>query len=114
MMLFQRALERFEQRGARVIGASCDSQFVQRAWAEELGITYPMLADPNREAARAFDVLIEELSGIRDVPDRAVFIIDREGRVRYRWMAGIKGQPDVDEVLRELDEVIGNDAAGPG
>ena len=45
MLAFQRALEQFEQRGARVLGASCDSPFVQKAWAQELGLTYPLVAD---------------------------------------------------------------------
>src|SRR5690606_24769864 len=106
MLAFQRVLEQIERHGAWVVGASSDSPFVQKAWARELELDYPMFSDPQREAGRACDGLIQELSGIRDVHDRAVFIIDREGCIRYRWMARIKGQPDMEEVLRALDEVV--------
>lgn len=67
MLAFQRVLEQIERHGAWVVGASSDSPFVQKAWARELELDYPMFSDPQREAGRAFDVLIQELSGIRDV-----------------------------------------------
>lgn len=63
-----------------------------------------MLADANREASRAYQVLLPEpLAGIRDVSDRAVFVIGRGGTVRYRWLGNITGLPDVEEALKAVD-----------
>lgn len=97
-------LDRLTAKGAQVFGISIDSQFVQAAFAQQAGITYPMLGDPNREASRAFRVILEEpLVGIRDVADRAVFVVDRQGVVRYAWMGEIKGQPDVEAVVKAVE-----------
>jgi peroxiredoxin len=99
-------LDRLTQRDAQVFGISIDSQFVQAAFAREAGITYPMLGDPNREASRAFQVLLEEpLVGIRDVSDRAIFVVDRSGTVRYAWMGNITGQPDAEAVVRAVESL---------
>ena len=59
-----------------------------------------MLGDPNREASRANEVLLPDpVAGVRDVADRAVFVIDRGGTCRYAWLAEIRGQPASDAVL---------------
>jgi peroxiredoxin len=99
-------LDRFESRGAQVFGLSIDSHFCQDVFAKQAGISYPMLGDPNREAARGQRVLLEQpLAGIRDVTDRAVFVVDRSGTVRYAWMGQVSGQPDAEAVLKAVEGI---------
>jgi peroxiredoxin len=66
-----------------VYGVSPDSPFAQAAWAEKEGIRHPLLSDYQREAARAFDVVLPDLAGLGPGSQRAAFVIDREGVVRY-------------------------------
>lgn len=68
---------------AEVFGISVDSPFALGAWAKEEGFEFPLLSDFNREAATSYDVLYEDLMGLRGVAKRAAFVIDKEGVVRY-------------------------------
>ncbi|MAB83752.1 MAG: peroxiredoxin [Phycisphaerae bacterium] len=69
--------------GAKVFGISIDSPFVTAKFAEELGLPFPLLSDMNRDVCRMFDVLHEDLFGMRDVAKRSVFVIDKGGSVVY-------------------------------
>ena len=103
MVSFQRSLEQFAARGATVLGISIDSQFVQGAFAQHCGCTYPFLGDPNRDVSRAYGVLLpQELAGIRDVAERAVYVVGTDGAVRYAWSGNVTGMPDVAEVLAHV------------
>src|SRR5579875_481903 len=100
MQSIQQVLDQLTRKGARVYGISIDSQFVQGEFAKQAGLSYPLLGDPNREASRAYNVLLEApLAGINDVSDRSVFVVGRDGRVRYAWLGEIKGQPDTDAIV---------------
>ena len=97
---FERALSRFAEHGAQVVGISIDSVHSLRAWALSMGgITYPLLADfwPHGEVAKAYGVL-------RDggFAERAVFIIDRNGVVRYIDIHAMGEAPDPEQILEEL------------
>ena len=69
--------------GAKVFGISIDSPFVTAKFAEELGLPFPLLSDMNRDVSREWDVLHEDLFGMRDVAKRSVFVIDESGTVVY-------------------------------
>ncbi|NOT35051.1 MAG: redoxin domain-containing protein [Candidatus Eisenbacteria bacterium] len=66
-------------RGVEVFGVSVDSHHSNREFARRLGISFPLLADFDRKASAAWGLLLETgYSG------RALFLIDREGRVAWR------------------------------
>ncbi len=74
-----------------------------KAWAESLGgITYPLLSDfyPHGEVARAYGVLRAE-----GYTERAIFVIDKQGVIRYIDIHDISQQPDNEELFRVLAEV---------
>lgn len=73
---------------------STDSKYANAAWAKEMGITYPLLSDfhPQGAVARAYGVL--HAGGMAE---RAVFLIDKDGIVRYI---------DVHELLEVPDEAV--------
>jgi peroxiredoxin len=88
---------------AQVIGISVDSPFVVRRFAEETNADFPIVSDFNKETMQAFDVMYDEYFGLRGVAKRSVFVIDREGVVRYVWVDEDSGVlPPFEEVRAAL------------
>ncbi len=71
-------LPTFESDDVQVLAVSCDPMFALRAFAEQDGLTFPLLSDfwPHGATARAYGVFDEE----RGCSDRSTFIVDRDGR----------------------------------
>ncbi len=88
---------------AQVLGLSVDSTDCLRAWAESLGgITYPLLSDfyPHGQVAQLYGVLRAE-----GYSERAIFVIDKEGIVRYVDVHDIDHQPENDTLFAVLAEL---------
>jgi glutaredoxin len=90
---------------AQVLGISVDHVPCLKAWAESLGgISYPLASDfwPHGEVAKKFGAFIEA----EGKSERAIFVLDKQGIIRYIDIHDIDHQPDNDEVrkiLREID-----------
>ncbi|WP_047866484.1 redoxin domain-containing protein [Rubrobacter aplysinae] len=98
----QASLELFSQRGASVAAVSADSPWSHRAFAEQRGITFPLLSDFRGDALSEYGVQHE-----RGFPERAYFVIDSEGVIRTRRVEDSPGeQPPLNEVLADLDEAL--------
>lgn len=100
----EKNLERFKGLDAQVVGISIDSTHTNRAWAESLGgISYPLLCDfwPHGNVARDYGVFDEKAGR----SERAVFIIDKEGIVRYIDVHDIGEQPDEEQLFEELSKL---------
>jgi glutaredoxin-dependent peroxiredoxin len=90
---------RWEDIGAKVLGISIDSPFVNRRFAEETKVPFPLLSDFNKDASSAYGVLYPEYFGMRGVSKRAAFVVDREGIIRYAWVSEDAGaMPDFEEI----------------
>ncbi|GAK75730.1 alkyl hydroperoxide reductase subunit C-likeprotein [Nonlabens ulvanivorans] len=117
---FQTALGEFEKRNTIVIGASCDTPEVHFAWLNTAkddggieGVTYPILADSNRNLANMLDILdVEEeynddLEGYilkgDNVTFRATYLIDEEGTVFHEGVNHMPVGRNVNEFLRMID-----------
>jgi glutaredoxin len=88
---------------AQVLGISVDSVPCLQAWADSLGdITYPLLSDfyPHGEIIQRYGILRNE-----GYSERAIFVIDKHGIVRYVDVHDIEEQPDNDELFRVLAEL---------
>ena len=89
---------------AQVLGISVDHVPCLKAWAESLGgISYPLSSDfwPHGAVARKYGVLIEE----EGKSERAIFVLDKQGIIRYIDIHDIDHQPDNDEVRKVLREI---------
>ena len=96
----------FEELGVKVLAISVDSIFSHHAWAEKLGITFPLLSDFNREVVRLYDVIHEEILGLKGIAKRSVFVLDREGTVKYRWVSEDPAQlPNIEEIKANLEKL---------
>jgi peroxiredoxin len=101
----------WEDLDADVLGISVDSPFVTSRFRQEHGLPFPVLSDFNREAAREYGVLYEDFYGLKDVAKRAVFVIDRDGRVAYRWVSeDASVEPDYEEVKEAIRGLHGSRA----
>jgi len=104
-------LPKFEGSNVQVLGISVDHNPCLVAWAESLGgITYPLLSDfwPHGAVARQYGVLRTEGKS-----ERAIFIIDPQGFIRYIDIHDIGQQPDNDVLLTELARIQQNPALAP-
>jgi alkyl hydroperoxide reductase subunit AhpC len=100
---FGRRDAEFVARGAQVLGASIDTQYVHLAWREQhpglKEVPFPMLADTKRELSQALGVLDKR----EGVALRATFIVDPQGMIRWASVNDLNVGRNVDEVLRVLD-----------
>jgi glutaredoxin-dependent peroxiredoxin len=78
--------------------ASRDSPWTHVAWMQALDLDIPLLSDWNAEATHGFDVAFD-YRGMRDVSERAAFLIDGEGVIRGAWLYGTGELPDFDVLL---------------
>ncbi len=92
--------------GGQVIAVAVSSVFAQQAFARHLGVGFPLLSDWNRTVSPAYGVQYDVWRGHQGVAKRSVFVIDRQGIVRYRWVTDdALVLPDFDAataVLRQL------------
>lgn len=93
----------FQDRDTQVLGGSTDSEFVHLAWRrdhEDLrSLPFPMLADVKRELAEELGILDPN----EGVCQRATFIVDPDGIIRFVSVTDLSVGRNVDEVLRVLD-----------
>lgn len=93
----------FKERDAQILTASVDSEFVHLAWrqnhADLKNIPFPMLADIKREFSNALGILDEN----EGVAQRATFIVDPEGVIRFIYVTDLSVGRNPKEVLRVLD-----------
>ena len=96
----------YEQAHARVLGISVDSVPAEAAWAQSLGgISYDLLSDfhPRGQTAAQYGVLRPDTG----FPDRAVFVVDKNGRIAYARVFAIPSEPDYAEALAKLEDLKG-------
>ncbi len=78
-------LSEYRNLNAKVMGISVNSPFTQDAWKEREDFDLPLLSDFNREVVDAYDVNRNELLGLKNVANRAAFVIDEDGVIQYSW-----------------------------
>ncbi|MGO4904092.1 peroxiredoxin [Flavobacterium sp. W20_MBD1_R3] len=118
---FQAALPEFSKRNTIVIGASCDTNEVHFAWLNTPkdnggieGVTYPILADTNRNLSNILGILDIDSTSYSDDTDsiivegsnvtyRATYLIDEEGRIFHESVNDMPLGRNVDEYLRLVD-----------
>jgi len=100
---FGRLNDQFSARGAQVLGGSVDSEFVHMAWRNQHpdlnDLPFPMLADVNRQLTSDLGILDPETG----VAQRATYIVDPEGIIRFVMVTDMNVGRNVEEVLRILD-----------
>ena len=85
-------LPRFRNESTQTLAVSCDSLQVHKAWADQQGYDFPLLADfwPHGEVARLYGVFHEEAGAAL----RATFVLDKDGVVVHKVVNGLGEQRD--------------------
>ena len=83
MKAFQAKLDKLEGADTQVLGVSVDSPFANHAFAQQNGVTFPLLGDMDLKAIKAYGLDKEiKVGGVPVVTARrATFLIDKEGKV---------------------------------
>ncbi len=118
---FQAALGEFEKRNTMVIGASCDTNEVHFAWLNTSkdnggieGVTYPILADTNRNLANILGILDIESTSYSEETDsviiegsnvtyRATYLVDEDGKIFHESVNDMPLGRNVNEYIRLID-----------
>lgn len=98
----QQSLNEFQNLNTEVLGISVDSKHSSTAFAEHLHLDFPLISDFNKEATAAYGVLREG-----GFAERALFVIDKNGKIAYAHVNAIGEVPDngpVFEVLHKLQQ----------
>lgn len=94
---------KFKDRDAQILAASTDTEFVHMAWRQHHAdlnqLPFPMLADVKRELSTALGILDEN----EGVAQRATYIVDPQGIIRFVYVTDLSVGRNPNEVLRVLD-----------
>jgi peroxiredoxin len=102
MNAFESDLDAFEEVGATVYGVSVDTPFSLQEFREQEGLSFGLVSDTNKELVDAYDVSMDFADyGYHGVAKRAVFVVDADGEITYKWTSDDPGaEPDYGAVRR--------------
>jgi peroxiredoxin len=101
LALFNEILPEFRRHDAEIVGISVDGVWCHQAYAEARNLRFPLLADfePKGAVSRAYGAYRS-----RDgFSERALFLIDREGVIRWSYLSPVDVNPGADGVLEALE-----------
>jgi peroxiredoxin len=75
---YQADIAKFDERDTQILGISMDSGPANRRYAEDIGVTFPLLSDWKRKVVKEYGLLDEN----SDYATRATFVVDKEGIIR--------------------------------
>jgi peroxiredoxin len=102
MQTYEKEQPRLKALDAHVLSISVDSNASKKGWADALGgISYDLLADfhPKGKVATEYGVMGDGIT------DRAIYIVDKSGRIAWAKHYEIPEQPDVNELLAQLEKL---------
>ena len=103
---FRDSLAKLGQAKAQVYGISVDTFFTLKAFQDHEKLTFPLLSDFNKQVIRDYGVFNEDMIGLKGIAKRAVFVIDKDGIVRYsEVLADARSEPDYEKVFSALGKL---------
>ena len=103
MALYNEILPEFERYGATLLGISVDGKWCHKAFADARNLRFPLLADfhPKGDVAKAYRVYREQ----DGTSERALFVIDGEGIVRWSHVSPKSVNPGANGILAALESL---------
>ena len=103
MTLFNELLPEFQRLNAEVMGISVDGAWCHLAFSKEKNLKIPLLADfePKGEVAKKYGVYRKK----DGIAERALFLLDKDGIIRYSYVSPIGVNPGADGVLKALESI---------
>jgi alkyl hydroperoxide reductase subunit AhpC len=100
---YEEHLSEFARLNAQVLGISTDNVFSIDGWCTSFGgLSYPVLSDfwPHGHTALKYGILRAE-----GITERAIFVIDRAGKIRYIDIHDINEVPPIEPIMHVLSEI---------
>jgi peroxiredoxin len=99
--LYQALLPEFQKFNAELMGISVDSAWSHLAFAKDRNLHFPLLSDfePKGEVARTYQVYRAK----EGTTERALFVIDADGIIRWSYVSPVGVNPGADGILRALE-----------
>jgi len=109
LALYRELLPEFQRFDAALLGISVDGIWCHLAFAKDRNLHFPLLADfePKGEVARAYQVYRAQ----DGTTERALYVIDAEGIVRWSYVSPVGVNPGADGILRALENLGAEGAA---
>lgn len=96
---FESDMSQFTEKGINVLGISVDSTWSNKAFADQLGVNYPLLSDFAKECSKSYGLLREE-----GFSERAYIVVDEQGNVSFKHvMDSPANKLDNEELLKSLE-----------
>ena len=110
MPAYNADLDKFAGLDAQVVGISVDSIFSHIAWQKrDIGLLkYPLASDfyPHGEVIKKYGVL-REGDPIPGISERAVIVVDKQGKIAMSKVYELGDQPDMNDVWEVLEKLEG-------
>ncbi|HUI87069.1 MAG TPA: peroxiredoxin [Nitrososphaerales archaeon] len=109
MCFFRDSYPELSSLSAQVLGISVDSVYSLKAFAQTYDFPFPLLSDFNKKVAKAYGVLQDPWvgHGYRGAAKRSVFVVDRRGVLRYRWVTDTPtDEPPYKEVMKATGKIV--------
>jgi len=103
--LYNEMLSEFREYDAAILGISVDGVWCHAAFARDRNLHFPLLADfePKGAVARQYGAYRDE----EGTSERALFVLDREGIIRWSYCSPIAVNPGADGILNALEMIAG-------
>ena len=110
--LYNEMLSEFREYDAEILGISVDGVWCHAAFARDRNLHFPLLADfePKGAVARQYGAYREG----EGTSERALFVLDREGMIRWSYCSPIAVNPGADGILNALESIAGKATPAQG
>lgn len=105
MCALRDSLDQLRDLGANVVGISVDGPFANKFFVQNRHLNFPVLSDYRRDVINRYGIVMKDLGPLKgyDAAKRSVFILDKEGKVIYRWVSDNPlVEPDYNEIKSAL------------
>lgn len=102
------SMTQFNELNAQVVGISVDAPFANKAFAAQNNLQFPILSDFTRATIQAYGIVHDGFAGLTGytASKRSVFVLDKDGVVRYAWVSDNPGvEPNYEEVTKALASI---------
>ena len=109
MALYNEIIPEFREYGAEIIGISVDSVWCHAAFARDRNLHFRLLADfePKGAVSRQFGAYRHK----DGTSERALFVLDGNGIIRWSYLSPINVNPGADGILNALESLTGDSAS---
>lgn len=108
MCTFRDGFGTLQGSGAQLVGVSVDSSYSLKAFAQTYNLQFPLLSDFNKKVTKLYGVHQDPWVGLgyKGVAKRAVFLVDRRGILRFKWVTDVPSdEPPYPEVMKAAEKL---------